>query len=640
MATCDSVASGKDNAMSRPLDRPFFPWMLRGILLAAATAAYWPSFRGAFVFDDFGHIVYNWRLQSFSTFWPELAWNTRSTIYLTLWLNYQIGHLNVLGYHVLNFAVHCVAGLTLFSLVRGTLRLPPMDKRWRRWADPTASVTALLWLVHPLNTQAVTYVIQRCESMMGMFYLLCLYSVLRASQSARPWKWYVAGVAAGWLGMGCKEVMATAPLVILLYDRIYLSSSWAMVFRRRWGFYLALAPAVAWLVVVVVRNMAVPPTGYTPNDAPGPLAYLLSQPAIILHYLWLAVIPGNLCLDYRWPVAQRWWEIAVPGLVVLGIFAASVLALVRWPRIGFLAFSFFVILAPTSSLNPIADLAVDHRMYLPLALLIVLGSLGSCAAIRPIVRPRRRRIPIYAVAVAVLLSLYTWRTFVRNLLFTKPDAVWSNVLHHAPDNSRAYNNLGGYLYLAGNLNGALASFRRAIELQPKAPEAYDNTVRVLQIKGDLSGAAAILRQGIAVAPRSEMLHGDLGVVLDCQGKTDEAAAQYRLALQCNPRYGQSHYHLGRLLLRRGDLEGAIDHLQAALEINPRNALCSFCLALAYQRCGRFPQAIQQYLQTLELAPALEQARRNLELCREGKKVGEMPPDELKRPPSPSGKGPG
>ncbi len=346
MATCDSVAGRKETSMGRLLRQPFLPWVLRLALLIAATAAYWPSFRGAFIFDDYRHIVNNVRLQSFSTFWPELAWNARPTVYLTLWLNYQIGGLDVFGYHILNFVVHCIAGLTLFSLVQGTLRLSPMNQRWGRWADPTALVVALLWLLHPMQTQAVTYVIQRCESMMGMFYLLCLYSVLRASQSARPWKWYAAGVAAGWLGMGCKEVMATAPLVILLYDRIYLSSSWAMVFRRRWGFYLALVPAVAWLVVVVIHNMAVPPAGYTADAPPSSLAYLLSQPAIILHYLRLAIMPGNLCFDYGWPVAKGWREIVLPGLAVLGLFAAAVAALVRWPRVGFMAVSFFVILAP------------------------------------------------------------------------------------------------------------------------------------------------------------------------------------------------------------------------------------------------------------------------------------------------------
>jgi Flp pilus assembly protein TadD len=616
--------------MGRHLHRPWLPWLLRLVLLIAATAAYWPSFRGVFIFDDWRHIVGNRRLQSFSTFWPELAWNTRPTIYLTLWLNYRIGRLDVLGYHVLNFAVHCLAGLILFSLVRGTLRLPPIDKRWGRWADAAALVVALLWLVHPLQTQAVTYIIQRCESMMGMFYLLCLYSVLRASQSAGPWKWYVAGVAAGWLGMGCKEVMATAPLVILLYDRIYLSPSWAMVFRRRWGFYLALTLAVAWLVVVVVHNMAFPLPGYEAYAPPSPLQYLLSQPAIILHYLWLAIYPwGELCLDYRWPVAQGWREVVLPGLAVLGIFAASVLALVRWPRIGFLAFSFFLILAPTSSLNPIADLAFDHRMYLPLALLIVLGLLGFSSVTRRFLRPRRRRILVYATSVTVLLALYTVSTVSRNRLFTQPDAVWRNVLHHAPNNARAYDNLGVALYLAGDPDRALPLFRRAIELEPNAPEGYHNAMWALRRKRDLPGAVAILRQGVAAAPRSEMLHDDLGFLLDYQGKTDEAAAQYRLAIQCNPGYGQSYYYLGRLLQRRGASEEAIPPLRAALEISPLDAPCSFWLALAYQRCGRFPQAIRQYRRTLELAPAMDQARRNLELCREGNREGEMLPDELK-----------
>ncbi len=268
-------------------------------------------------------------------------------------------------------------------------------------------------------------------------------------------------------------------------------------------------------------------------------------------------------------------------------------------------------------------------MYLPLALLIVLGSLGFCGASRFLLRPRRRRIAVYAVAAAVLVAVWTPRTFVRNLLFTKPDAVWRNVIAQSPDNGRAYHNLGYCLYAAGNVNGALPCFRRAIALKPNFPEAYTGVALVLLEKGDLPGAVAVLRQGIAAAPRSEMLYGDLGFVLDCQGKTDEAAAQYRLALKCNPGYGRSHYHLGRLLQRRGDWEEAAVHLQAANEINPLDARCSFWLALAYQRCGRFPQAIRQYRRTLELVPALELARRNLERCRAGSREGEMPPDELK-----------
>jgi len=160
-------------------------------------------------------------------------------------------------------------------------------------------------------------------------------------------------------------------------------------------------------------------------------------------------------------------------------------------------------------------------------------------------------------------------------------------------------------------------------------------------KNDPAAAVALLKRGIAAAPRSEMLHDDLGFVLNLQGKTDEAAAHYRLALQYNPRYGRSHYQLGRILQRRGELKEATAHLYAAMVINPLDVPCSFWLAMAFQRSGRFPQAVQQYGRTLELlqanqqngrtpemAHAMEVARRNLNLCRQGNRAGETLPDEI------------
>ena len=147
--------------------------------------------------------------------------------------------------------VHLCAGLTLFGIVARTLRLPRMSEQFEKSAEWIAFAIALIWLVHPLQTQSVTYVIQRCESMMGMFYLLTLYCVLRGSQATRGWPWYAAGIAAIWLGMGCKEVMATAVVVVPLYDRVFLASSWREVFQRRWAFYLGFVPAFAWLFYAI-----------------------------------------------------------------------------------------------------------------------------------------------------------------------------------------------------------------------------------------------------------------------------------------------------------------------------------------------------------------------------------------------------
>ena len=230
-------------------------------------------------------------------------------------VNYYFGQLNVLGYHLVNLAIHLMAGLVLFGLVRRTLQLLPRYTQASGTADYVAFAAALIWLVHPLQTQSVTYIIQRAESMMGLFYLLCLYCTLRGSQASRSWPWYVAAIAACWLGMGTKQVMVTAPVVVLLYDRVFLADGWKEVFRRRWAVYLAFVPAIVWLGFMTVREASRTEravAGFGMQDLT-PLEYLGTQGGVIVHYLRLAVWPDRLCLDYSWPVAESVQTIFLPG---------------------------------------------------------------------------------------------------------------------------------------------------------------------------------------------------------------------------------------------------------------------------------------------------------------------------------------
>ena len=170
------------------------------------------------------------------------------------------------------------------------------------------------------------------------------------------------------------------------------------VFRRRWGYYLA-SDACDRLAHGVIDNRAHPRCRAIAGR-PHAAEYLSSQPAILLHYLRLAVLPDQLCFDYQWPVMRDWTQMALPGAVILGLFAAAVVALVTGRGWDFLAASCFVVLAPTSSIQPITDLAVEHRMYLPLALLMTMGVLGFTATIvRRVLRLRRRRAIIYAATL-------------------------------------------------------------------------------------------------------------------------------------------------------------------------------------------------------------------------------------------------
>jgi len=233
-----------------------------------------------------------------------------------------------------------------------------------------ALAAALLWTLHPLQTECVTYLSQRAETLMGLFYLLTLYAVIRGSQG--PWSavWYAVAAAACLLGMASKEIMASAPLCVLLYDRAFLAGSWRAAWRRRWKLYLALGGT--WLYLGYLILTAHGRGGTVGFGLPiTPWQHLRNQFVAICLYLRLAVWPHPLVLDYLGFWVHRFGEAAPYAVVVAGLLAATLAALWRRPKVGFLGAWFFLVLAPSSSVFPLVETVAEHRMYLPLAALVV-----------------------------------------------------------------------------------------------------------------------------------------------------------------------------------------------------------------------------------------------------------------------------
>ena len=407
-------------AAARP-DRPKDRRGRLGLLvLVAGVLVYCNSFDGSFVFDDGPDIVDKEEIRRLWPIWGHLARGSRPLVDLSLAINYHIGQLDVWGYHAFNLVVHLLAGLTLFGVVRRTLLLEGLRSSFGRSAHWLALAVSLIWVVHPLQTESVTYVIQRAESMMGLFYLLTLYGVIRGSRSQWAWWWYAgAGVACA-LGMSSKPVMITAPFVVLLYDRIFLSRSFAAVLRRRWGLYAVLV--ASWLVLArsgiiqgVLNPDPRPPTVGLGYQGFSPMEYAFTQPGVILHYLRLSFWPHPLCLDYRWPVETAPLAIAAPALVILALLALTVWALWRRPRLAFLGAWFFLVLAPTSSIIPIQDVAFEHRMYLPLAGVVVLVVIAGDRALGFILNDsvgasrRRKVVPGGLVLLGLMVAVgFVW----------------------------------------------------------------------------------------------------------------------------------------------------------------------------------------------------------------------------------------
>ncbi|MGB2985536.1 MAG: glycosyltransferase family 39 protein, partial [Phycisphaerae bacterium] len=224
-----------------------FDWrsLLPLLVILAGLAAYANSFSSAFVLDDVKHIDDNPRILKVFPLSKTLG-GRRPVVDLSLAVNYRFGQQedrgpDPWGFHAFNLTVHLLAGLALFGVVRRTLLREPFRNSVARAAPWIALIVALIWVVHPLQTQSVTYIIQRGESLMGFFYLLTLYCVIRGADSPRGTWWYVAAVVCCTFGMGSKGVMVTAPLMVLLYDCIFISRSLVETLRRRWGLYVGLA---------------------------------------------------------------------------------------------------------------------------------------------------------------------------------------------------------------------------------------------------------------------------------------------------------------------------------------------------------------------------------------------------------------
>jgi protein O-mannosyl-transferase len=588
---------------------------LCALLLAAGGAAYHDSFSGSFHYDDQPNIVDNPGIRSFAAALHDSApgLRHRPLARLSLALNYTLGGHDVQGYHVFNLLVHLLAGLLLFDIVRRTLLLRPARAPADAEAGWLAFAVALLWIVHPLQTESVSYITQRLEAMASLFYLACLYGVLRGSQSTHPRAWYASAVVACWLGMATKEILVTAPLVVLLYDRVFLASSWATVVRRRSGVYTGMvvgAAALAYATADTLHERRDFPAGFGFRGV-SPWEYLSTQPGVILHYLRLTLWPACLSIDYGWPVARTPGEVVWPGIAIVTLLLASLVALVRWPRIGFLGLAFFLLLAPTSSVMPNAFLAVEHRMYLPLAPLIVLAVLGAhglAGRILPDVATRRA---LEAAVLGVVGLGLVLRTIERNRDYRDEIALWSSTIACIPENGRGHFNLGTVYLDAGRIDEAIVELRRAVELQPTFPDARFSLGNAFRLKGDVERALAEYERTLRLDPHHAGTHNNLAVILDDRGDTAAAVPHYRQALKGDPRSAQLQANYAGVHARAEDWAGATARYRKAIRIDPSYAPAHLGLGLCLEQQGETAAAIAALRTALRLEPDLLEAEKEL-----------------------------
>lgn len=541
------------------------------VILCAGLIAYHNSFNAAFLLDDSTSIVENVSIRQFPPSFSILIHSPRPMLTLTLALSYRMGGLNTWYYHSVNVTIHLLAGLSLYGLARRTLLTAKFQGRFAQSASSLALVATLIWLVHPLQTQCVTYVVQRCEALMGLFFLLTLYCVVRGSESPWPRWWNAAAFVSCVLSMASKEVAVTLPLVVFLYDRIFLSASVREMVRRRWGLHGLLAsiyaiPAAFWMFKVPV-NAGFGLPGITP------LKYAMTQPGVILHYLKLSFWPRSLCLDYSdWHLTTTFLRFLPPALGVLALVLASLWALRRIPGVGFLGLCFFLILAPTSSILPIADLAFEHRMYLSLAAVVLLTVLAGNALVNWLSEGRgagenfKRSLKLGLAAVVVGILLF--QTIRRNKDYASEVSMWSDVVAKRPENIRAHCTLGMAYWRWGWLQEAIAEETAALRLEPRHIQSVNALGLVLLQEGKNEEALVHFAKLTTVAPDFVFGHTNKGLTLFRLGKPKEAAESFRAAVKLSPGTPTYRFNLACSLHEQGQIEEAKEEYRQALQLNP------------------------------------------------------------------------
>lgn len=589
--------------------------------MAATVAVYANSLDNAFLFDDEKQIVNNKRIRDLGNL-SQVMSRRRPVTELTLAVNYHFGKLNVRGYHVVNLAIHLLAGLTLYGIIRRTLLREPLCGRYGRAAPWLALSVAVLWLVHPLQTESVTYLIQRAESLMGLFYLATVYCVVRGAGSSRGLLWYLAAVIACAMGMGSKAVMVTAPVVVLLFDRVFLSKSFGELVRRRGVLHLGLA--ATWSILGATRvaqqvlssSYRYATVGFGVSNIT-PFEYAMTQPGAILHYLRLSFWPVSLCLDYEWTPVRDFHVMALAATVgVVALLALGVYWLSRKPALGFVIAWFFLILAPTSSFIPIKDPVFEHRMYLPLISVILAVVFAVNEFLSDVFRRGSEPVAIRQVGSTLLVLAAAvplgYGTIQRNKVYANDIVMWKDVIAKRPENERGYLGLGSNYFRMGKIDDAETAFRKAIELDPSYADAHYNLGNCLFRKHLFTDAAKAYRESLHVGRDSAATYYNLANTLKKLGQRDQAIKHYRRAIRLNPRHAKAMVNLGNTLREMGKLEEAMERYHRALRVAPNHFMAHYNMAVVLGIQGELEQALKAYDKALKIKPENGKARRERE----------------------------
>ncbi len=619
-----------DSSYKNLFSRPFFALAL--IILTTAIC-YSNIYQSPFIFDDSGYIVNNNNITKLNHY---LLLNNilkpRNIINFTFALNYRFGNLDVFGYHLFNVLVHMVNGLLVYFLalivfnrlvaLPGSLNYPGAQAPGY-WTPLMSLFAALIFVLHPIQTQAVTYTVQRFASMATLFYLLSVLLYLKgrlastssSAFSLQPSALYALSFISGMFAFLSKPNTASLPAAILLVEYFLIDRTLQDWKRKLPWFALVFTLWILFILYVMGFFTGASESNRLLEDvselsrsteAINRWHYLCTQFNVLVIYIRLLFLPIGQNLDYMYPFKKGFFDGYTPlaFLFLLGLVCLGIKAVRKHPVITFAIFWFFITLSVESSIIPISDALYEHRLYLPMfgfALLVpylVFYFLSN-------------RIYLSVLISVLIISGLGAATVLRNVIWQDPLTLWSDVVSKSPHNFRGHNGIGLALDDMGRIDEAICHYKMALEIEPNNPRVHNNMGIALMHKQKLDEAITHFSQALRLDHDNAEALNNMGVALKDKGMVNEAIENLSKALEIDPENHETHNNLGAALTRAGRYDEAMSHFFKALRIKPDypEAYCNMGGALKAQ--GRFKEAINHCYAALKLKPDYVEAYNNI-----------------------------
>lgn len=618
-------------------------WLFLLILMMAAAAVYAHTIDAPFYFDDVPNIVENpavhltrLSIEDVRRAASESPLGNRPLSYLSIAANFYLGGLDTTSYRLVNIMMHLAATGLLFLVIHATLELVDYKPRSHRAA--IAFLAALIWAVHPIQTQAVTYIVQRMTAMAGAFYLLCLWLYIQGRRSGSPAgriRWWVGAVLAGAASLASKEIALTLPASIFLYEWFFFQNARLQWLRRATVPLLLAAGGLLLAVMIYTDFHPVRSLLGSYGDREFTLGQrLLTQPRVVVFYLSLLFLPlpGRLSLLHSVTISTSWVAPVTTLFSILLLLALLALALWLISRDRLSAFAllwFFGGLVIESSVVGL-EMIYEHRLYLPT---MFLGMAFFCLLQRLV--GSRSQGAVFVVMGVLCIVLGYW-TVERNQLWNDPVAFWTQTVAKAPDDARARGQLAAALMRRGDLEqavvelkntlaldetlldahlnlaavsayvgdeeGAVAAYNKALEIHGEAPEILIPFAGFYMRQGKYDTAEFLLERGLVNASDHAGLLNQIGRLYQERKKPEEARKMFERAIAADPGFAKAYGNLGRTLFVQGRTDEAVAALEQSVRLDPLNTGLNYNLGYAYEQMGRFEESAAQYERVLKIDP--------------------------------------